>query len=157
MPRSAFPHLPLLPSSESAGAPILRCLRCGASCPARPLAPGLIVDDHRLLGWETLRGPAAYIEVLKQLVDLAPDVQLRVDHLTMADPRFLYVATWVGTHEGANFETPSLIVCELDETGKIRRFDQYDMDRLDEARRSVEGRAAVSQEGLRENEKRPLL
>ena len=97
------------------------------------LAPDLVVNDHRLLGWETLHGPAAYIQALKQLVDLAPDVRLRIDHLTMSDPRFLYGTTWVGTREGGAFETPSIIVCELDAMGRICRFDQYDPDQLNEA------------------------
>src|SRR5207253_2351643 len=98
------------------------------------LAPDLVVNDHRLLGWEALHGPAAYIQALTQLVDLAPDVQLRIDHLTMSDPRFLYLTTWVGTREGGGFESPSAIVCELDATGRICRFDQYGLDQLDEAR-----------------------
>jgi class 3 adenylate cyclase len=103
------------------------------------LAPDLVVNDHRPLGWETLYGPAAYIQALQSLVDLAPDVRLRVDHLTMSDPRFLYVTTWVGTHEGGVFESPSVIVCELDTTDRIRRFDQYNLDQIDQARAQVDG------------------
>ena len=101
---------------------------------AAVLAPDLVVNDHRLLGWETLHGPAAYIQAVKQLVDLSPDVQLRVDHLTMSGPRFLYFTTWLGTHEGGAFESPSAIVCELDAMGRIRRFDQYDLDQLEAAK-----------------------
>jgi hypothetical protein len=109
------------------------------------LAPDLVVADHRLLGWETLRGPAAYIQALKSLVDLAPDVRLRVDHLTMSDPRFLYLTTWVGTRDGGAFETPSAIVCELDATDRIRRFDQYDLGQLEEAQaRLAASRSASS-------------
>jgi hypothetical protein len=52
----------------------------------------------------------------------------------MSDPRFLYVATWLGTREGGAFEAPSVIVCELDGQGQIRRVDQYGLDQLDEAR-----------------------
>src|SRR5262249_9645877 len=40
------------------------------------LAPDLVVQDHRLLGWETLHGPGAYLEALRSLVELAPDVRL---------------------------------------------------------------------------------
>ena len=36
-------------------------------------APDLVVHDHRLLGWGTLHGPAAYLEALRSLVELAPD------------------------------------------------------------------------------------
>ncbi len=98
------------------------------------LAPDLVVRDHRLLGWEPLHGPDAYVEALRSLVDLAPDVRLRIDHVSIAAPRFLYVTTWVGTRDGGAFETPSVIVAEVDSEGRIRGFDQYDIDRLDEIR-----------------------
>jgi SnoaL-like domain len=101
---------------------------------ATVLAPDLVVTDHRLLGWEVLRGPAAYVEALRSLVELAPNVQLRIDHIRMASPGFLYLTTWLGTREGGAFEAPSAIVCEIDDAGRIRRFDQYDLDHLDEAR-----------------------
>ena len=98
---------------------------------AKLLAPDLVVTDHRLLGWAPLHGPDEYIEALRSLVELAPDVRLRIDHLTMSDPRFLYVTTWVGTRDGGRFETPSAMVCELDTTGRVCRFDQYDVDQLE--------------------------
>jgi hypothetical protein len=114
------------------------------------LAPDLVVTDHRLLGWEPLHGPAAYIQALNSLVDLAPDVRLRIDHLTMSDPRFLYVTTWEGTREGGTFETPSVVVCELDPMGRIRRFDQYDLDQLEEVRTRFEAVGArVASDPLR--------
>ncbi len=99
------------------------------------LAPDLTVNDHRLLGWETLHGPAPYIRALQSLVDLAPDVQLRLDNvLAMSERGVLYAPTWIGTRDGGAFEEPSLIVAELDGSKKIRRFDQYDLDQLDQAR-----------------------
>jgi hypothetical protein len=101
---------------------------------AAVLAPDLIVTDHRVLGWETLHGPRDYIETIRSLVDLAPDVRLRIDHIEMTDRGALYVPVWQGTHEGGAFETPSVIVAEADEQERIRRFDQYDMRQLDEAR-----------------------
>jgi ketosteroid isomerase-like protein len=100
---------------------------------AAVLAPDLVVHDHRILGWETLHGPARYIEALRSLVELAPDVRLRLDHIEMSDHRALYVLVWEGTHEGGAFETPSIFVVELDGRDRIRRFDQYDLDRLDQA------------------------
>ena len=101
---------------------------------AAQLAPELVVDDHRLLGWETLHGPAAYIQALRSLIDLAPDARFRLDHVTMSDRGYLVISTWVGTREGGAFEAPSLVVAELDGLGRIHRFDQYDMDQLDQAR-----------------------
>jgi len=97
------------------------------------LAPDLVVHDHRLLGWETLHGPAAYVAALRSLVELAPDAQLRIDHVEMSERGFLCVPSWVGTREGGSFEAPSIFVTELDALGRIRRFDQYDPDQLDAA------------------------
>jgi ketosteroid isomerase-like protein len=98
------------------------------------LAPDLVVADHRRLGWETLRGPQAYVDALRSLVELAPDVRLRVEHAEMSEPGYLYFTSWQGTREGGAFEEPSWIVCELDAQGRIRAFDQYDLEQQAEAR-----------------------
>jgi len=99
------------------------------------LAPDLVVRDHRLLGWDTLHGPQAYLEAVRSLVELAPDVRLRVDHvLEMCQRGVIYAPSWVGTRDGGAFEDPSMIVAEIDASHRIRRFDQYGVDQLDEAR-----------------------
>ena len=105
---------------------------------ATVLAPDLVVNDHRLLGWDVLHGPAEYIEALRSLVELSPDVRLRIDHIRMAGPGFLYITTFVGTRDGGAFEAPSAIVCEVDDAGRIRRFDQYDIAQLELARAHLE-------------------
>ncbi|MGH7820689.1 MAG: hypothetical protein ACREQ9_13040, partial [Candidatus Binatia bacterium] len=46
--------------------------------------------------------------------------------------------TWVGTREGGAFEAPRIVVRELDTLGRIRRFDLYNLDQLDEARARFE-------------------
>jgi class 3 adenylate cyclase/ketosteroid isomerase-like protein len=97
-------------------------------------APDLVVHDRRLLGWETLHGPKAYVEALRQLVDLAPDTKLRIDHTDICAAGYLVVTVWEGSHHGGPYEAPSLMVAELDGQGRIRRFDQYDLERLEEAR-----------------------
>src|SRR5262249_27266541 len=94
-------------------------------------APDLVVRGHRVMGWETLHGPAEYLEAVRSLVELAPDVRLRVDHVfRMSDRVVVYAPTWVGTRDGGAFEDPSLIVAEVDDLHQIRRFDQYGLDRL---------------------------
>jgi hypothetical protein len=115
---------------------------------ATVLAPDLVVTDHRLLGWEVLHGRAAYVRALRSLVELAPDVRLRIDHIRMASPKFLYLTTWIGTREGGSFEAPSAIVCEIDAAGRIRRFDQYDLDHLDEAKAQLESVAPRARHDL---------
>jgi hypothetical protein len=96
--------------------------------------PDLAVHDHRRLGWETLRGPAAYVEALRALVDLAPDTRMCLDHVEMRERGYLVVTVWLGTRDGGPFEEPSLMVGEIDPAGRVRRFDQYDLERLDAAR-----------------------
>ena len=106
------------------------------------LAPDIEVHDHRLLGWEPLRGREAYCQALEMLVDLAPDVRLRIDHVRMAGLGFLCVTRWLGTQDGGVFEAPSITVSEIDGVGRARRFDQYDIDQMDEAWTRVEAIAA---------------
>jgi tetratricopeptide (TPR) repeat protein len=101
---------------------------------AKRCAPDLVVHDRRLLGWETLHGPAAYLEALHSLVELAPDTKLRLDHVEICEHGYLVVTVWEGTREGGAYEGPSLMVAALDDEGRIRRFDQYDLERLEDAR-----------------------
>ena len=65
-------------------------------------------------------------------------MRLRIDHFEMSAHGALYVPVWLGTHEGGGFETPSVIVAEVDEQGRIRRSDQYDLDQLGAARTRFE-------------------
>jgi hypothetical protein len=95
--------------------------------------PDLVVNDHRRLGWETLRGPAAYVRALRSLVDLAPDVRLRLDHVRTSDRGLFWVAAWQGGAEGGRFETPWITVSEHDAQGRVQRFDQYDLGQIDSA------------------------
>jgi len=97
------------------------------------LSPELEMHDHRPLGWEPSHGPQPYIAALRSLVDLAPDVRLRLDHGEMCRSGYLSLVTWAGTHEGGVFEAPSYIVGALDAQMRARRFDQYDLDQLHEA------------------------
>ena len=93
-------------------------------------APDLVVNDRRRLGWQTLRGPRAYVESLRSLVDLAPDTRLRLDHVRVSDRGLLWVGAWQGTRDGGSFETPWIVVSEHDAVGLVHRFDQYDLDQL---------------------------
>jgi hypothetical protein len=101
---------------------------------AARMAPDVVVHDHRLLGWETVRGADAYAETLHSLVDLAPDTRLRLDHAEMSQRGLLWIGAWVGTREGGAFETPWITVSEHDARGIVLRFDQYDLAQLDAAR-----------------------
>jgi ketosteroid isomerase-like protein len=101
------------------------------------LAPDFLIDDHRLLGWGTLHGPA-FVDLLKALVELAPDARLRFDHLEDSRRGAFGISMLAGTREGGAFEDRRVVVSELDAEGKVRRLEFYDLDRLDEARTRFE-------------------
>jgi ketosteroid isomerase-like protein len=96
-------------------------------------AEDVVVHDHRRLGWETLGNRTAYLSAMRSLVELSPDVGLRLDHVRVSTRRLLWVASWLGTREGGAFEAPWVIVSEHDAGGVVRRFDQYDVEQLDAA------------------------
>jgi ketosteroid isomerase-like protein len=96
-------------------------------------APTLVARDHRLVGWDTLRGPAAFVGAFRALVDLAPDVRVRVDHMRMSERGIIGDVAWVGTRDGGAFESPFINVVELDADGKAARLDLYDPHHLDAA------------------------
>ncbi|MBI3768725.1 MAG: nuclear transport factor 2 family protein [Deltaproteobacteria bacterium] len=97
-------------------------------------APTLVADDHRLVGWGTLRGPAAWVQALRALVDLASDARYHLDHVRLSDRGWLAEGAMRGTRDGGMFEIPSIAVGELDELGKQLRGDLYELDQFDQAR-----------------------
>jgi class 3 adenylate cyclase/tetratricopeptide (TPR) repeat protein len=102
------------------------------------VAPDFVMHDHRPLGWETLHGAQAWIATMRALVELAPDVRLRIDHFARVGRVSLVVSTWVGTRDGGAFEDPKVVVSELDDAGRFRRMDQYDLAQLELARARFE-------------------
>ncbi len=96
-------------------------------------APTLVAHDHRLVGWGTLRGPAAWVQTLRSLVDLAPDARPHLHHVRLSDRGWLAEGAMLGTRDGGMFEIPSIAVGELDELGKQHRLDLYELDALDAA------------------------
>ncbi len=109
---------------------------------ANVLAPDLAVYDHRRLGWETLHGPALLVDTWKSLVELAPDVRVRIDHALASHNGSLAVLTLSGTHEGGAFEDTRVVVHVYDGNGKIRQHDIFGIDQLDQARARFEAIAA---------------
>jgi class 3 adenylate cyclase len=112
------------------------------------LAPDFVIEDHRLLGWGTVHGPAAYIASCQALVDLAPDTRLRLDHLEASDRGALGITMLSGTREGGVFEDSRVVVVELDAQGRLCRLDWYDLDELDEARVRFDAIASAPRDPL---------
>jgi class 3 adenylate cyclase len=98
------------------------------------LAPGLVMEEHRLV-WRGTHGRDDCVARLRSLFEFAPDTRLRADHvLALSDRAILTVATWHGTRDGGPFETTPVNVMAIDPTGKIARWDAYELDQIDEAR-----------------------
>jgi hypothetical protein len=97
--------------------------------------PDHVVYDHRRFGWETTHGVAGYVEILKSMLELAPDARFRVDHATISARATFMVGAWIGTREGGAFEAPRIAVNERDQaSGRWCRLDLYDPGQLAEAR-----------------------
>jgi class 3 adenylate cyclase len=112
------------------------------------LAPDFVHEDHRRLGHETLRGPAAYVAFLRALVDLAPDARLGASHIENHGRRLLTIATVRGTWEGGAFENTLVVVGEVDARERLRRLDAYDLEQLDEARARLQAPASAPRDPL---------
>jgi ketosteroid isomerase-like protein len=98
-------------------------------------SPGFVFRDHRLLGWgTTMSDGASAVQITKALVDLAPDVQRRHDHVRLCERGILEHLTWVGTRDGGAFENVTLAVYEWDAQGRLQATDNYDVERFDLAR-----------------------
>ncbi len=101
--------------------------------------PDLVFDDHRLIGWGTLHSSNEYLTRIRALVDLAPDVMVRLDHVLALDDRgTLGVGLWVGRREGGPFEIPFVAVTVLAPDGRGQRMHVYDLHQLDAARACFE-------------------
>ena len=99
---------------------------------AAAYTPDFVMYDHRPLGWDTMNR-ATYVESLRTLVEMAPDVRFRVDHVKRSQRAVFVSGMWVGTREGGAFEAPRSSVMELDARGRICRIDLYNLDQLDAA------------------------
>jgi hypothetical protein len=96
-------------------------------------APSFAYHDHRLLGWGTLPDAAAWVRAQRALVELAPDVRIRHEHVRMSDGGCMVQLLQQGTRDGGAFERAFIFVAELDDAGRYRRYDVYDPERCREA------------------------
>jgi class 3 adenylate cyclase/tetratricopeptide (TPR) repeat protein len=97
------------------------------------LAPGFALHDHRALRlWNILSDAETFIRAQQALMELAPDARYRVDHLRVSDRAHLCQFTQMGTRDGGLFETPFIHVGSWDESGRVRRYDTYDLDQVDQ-------------------------
>ncbi|MGH7895064.1 MAG: nuclear transport factor 2 family protein, partial [Candidatus Binatia bacterium] len=101
--------------------------------------PDLVLEDHRPIGFAPLRSRDEFVGSVRTLVDLAPDVTLRPDHVLALDDRgTLVVWRWTGSRDAGPFEIPVVAVWVLGPNGRIQRIDTYNPEQLDAARARFE-------------------
>ncbi len=97
-------------------------------------APDLVMEDHRPVGWGTLSRDA-YMAMRRSLVELAPDVALRLEHVLALDERGgMLVIRWTGTRAGGPFEIPIVMVTAIDAGRWVRGLHVFNLEQLAEAR-----------------------
>jgi hypothetical protein len=97
-------------------------------------ASELVGENHRLVGWGSLRGAAAVVSTLQAQIQLAPDTQERVDHVRTCAHAVLFEYAWHGTREGGAFENVWIVLVALDALGRARRVDVWEAEQLELAR-----------------------
>jgi len=73
------------------------------------------------------------VDTFRSFVELAPDVRLRIEHITVSADGSLALVTFSGTHEGGEFEDVRIVVHEYDRSGQICRHDIYNPEQLGDA------------------------
>jgi hypothetical protein len=110
------------------------------------LAPDLVGENHRLVGWGMLHGPGAIVSTLRAQIELAPDTQERVDHVRTCEHAVLFEYAWHGTYAGGAFENLWIVLVELDDAGRGRRADVWEAGQLDQALTRFEDLSAARTE-----------
>ncbi|MBI1818289.1 MAG: nuclear transport factor 2 family protein [Deltaproteobacteria bacterium] len=112
-------------------------------------SPDFVFRDHRLLGWgTTMSDSTSADQITKALVDLAPDVRRRHDHVRLCERGILEQMAQVGTRDGGAFENVFLAVYECDAQGRWQTVDNYDVEQINQARaRFAELNPSVSPHG----------
>jgi hypothetical protein len=101
--------------------------------------PGFVERDHRRLTvLRTTNSLEEWLQNLRSVVALAPDLTLRFDHVRNASRGFLWRVVWSGTRDGGRFEIPLVGVFEIDEAGRFASADTWDAEGLDAARARFE-------------------
>jgi hypothetical protein len=104
---------------------------------ALAFAADFVLDDHRPLGWGTT-DTGGYLNTLRTLVELAPDIALRIDHDDVNAHGWFGIGTLIGTREGGSFEDSRVFVFEFDTRGQLRKIDFYSLAQLDAGRARFE-------------------
>ena len=163
--RSRRRSTPPTPSSTRATTPAKRRHTLDAAAAARAMAlawarrdwdalhalcaPSFAYHDHRLLGWGTLPDAAAWVRAQRALVDLAPDVRIRRDHVRMCDRGCLLQLAAAGHPRRRRVRARFAYVAELDDAGRYRRVRRLRRRRDRASTRALRGDCPVAHGGPR--------
>jgi hypothetical protein len=99
-------------------------------------APDFVLIDHRTFGYPPMGRDEVAAHHVDEMLGLAPDVRWRLEHLRVCARATLLVTTTRGnTVEGVEFETPIVHVVEHTPSEHLARWDTYDLDQIELARK----------------------
>ena len=96
--------------------------------------PTLVVRDHRPVGIGTVSGATAYVETIRQAVELIPNAVWRMKDVLGFDEggRLALELQVAGTVDGGEVEVASLVIATANDSGMTASFDIYALDQRDE-------------------------
>ena len=96
--------------------------------------PTLVVRDHRPVGIGTVSGATAYVETIRQAVELIPDAVWRMKDVLGLDEagRLALELQVAGTVDGGEVEVASLVIATANDSGTTASLDIYALDQRDE-------------------------
>jgi tetratricopeptide (TPR) repeat protein len=93
-------------------------------------------DDHRTMGFGSLRGRDAVVRGFRTLFEMSEYLEIRVEDVLGLEPRALltrWTVTGTDRAAGTAFERRFLQAWTCDRDGRLNRVEQFDADREDEA------------------------
>ncbi len=90
------------------------------------------MDDRRTVGYGLL-DREGFMAYELSMLEMAPDVMLRVDHLRETPTATLVVGAYTGTQDGGPFEIPYLTLAKFAPDGRCIAIVEFDIDDLDTA------------------------
>jgi ketosteroid isomerase-like protein len=110
------------------------------------LRPDILVEDRRRFGFGLVEGRDGYLQSLRYLLSSVAEAHVEpVGTFTETASMMLAALRLQGTLvDGGDFESEMHIVVTVDDTGRIERFEPFDVDDFDRARRRYEELAALA-------------
>ncbi len=92
------------------------------------LSPDYVMQDHRRIGWETVRGPKGAVEHLRSARETTPDVRMRIEDVLVEDDTAVAMRVTFhgsGAHHATEWTIPLGFVFGIDGE-RVRSIDIYE-------------------------------